>query len=294
MTEVPSAGMTTGSLNEPYPTLASSFGQLILDRCAKSASKEAFRAPHAGRRVAFLHLAADPRRGRARPPPVWSRSASTEERVAIASNTRLEWIVADYAIMLAGGATTTVCPSTGDEDVEFILRLELKILIAEDQGQADKAATVSSVGHIVLIDGEGDGDKTISWAQLREKGKAALAETPDLIQQRVDATGPDKLSTLIYTSGTTGKPKGVELTHANWTYEGAALADLNILQETGSSSCGCRWPTRSARSSFRCSSRSDSSLPSTAGSRRSSTTCRWSSRPSWRLCPASSRRFTPA
>ncbi len=232
MTEVPSAGMTTGSLNEPYPTPASSFGQLILDRCAKSASKEAFRAPtpDGGWRSftwqQILDEASEAAAG------LVALGINTEERVAIASNTRLEWIVADYAIMLAGGATTTVYPSTGDEDVEFILSdSNSKILIAEDQGQADKAATVSSVGHIVLIDGEGDGDKTISWAQLREKGKAALAETPDLIQQRVDATGPDKLSTLIYTSGTTGKPKGVELTHANWTYEGAALAGLNILQE---------------------------------------------------------------
>ncbi len=85
--------------------------------------------------------------------------------------------------------------------------------------------------HVILIDGEGDGEKTLSWAQLCEKGKALLAENPNLIQERVDQTGPEKLATLIYTSGTTGKPKGVELTHANWCYEGAALAGLNILQE---------------------------------------------------------------
>ena len=44
-----------------------------------------------------------------------------EDRVAIASNTRLEWILADLAIMCAGGATTTVYPSTQHEDVSYIL-----------------------------------------------------------------------------------------------------------------------------------------------------------------------------
>ncbi|MEI2621764.1 MAG: AMP-binding protein [Candidatus Nanopelagicales bacterium] len=39
----------------------------------------------------------------------------------------------------------------------------------------------------------------------------------------------DSLATLIYTSGTTGKPKGVELTHSNWTYEGAFVESLNII-----------------------------------------------------------------
>ena len=232
MTEVPSAGMTTGSLNEPYPTAAPSFGQLILNRCEKSPSREAFRAPtkDGGWRSWTWSQTLD--EASAAAAGLVALGIGIEERVAIASNTRLEWIFADLAIMLAGGATTTVYPSTGDEDVEFILNdSNSKILIAEDQGQADKAASVDSVHHIVLIDGEGDGEKTISWAQLCEKGKAAIAENPNLIQERVDMTGPDKLATLIYTSGTTGKPKGVELTHGNWCYEGAALEGLGVLQE---------------------------------------------------------------
>ncbi len=232
MTEVPSAGMTTGSLNEPYPTAAPSFGQLILTQCEKSANREAFRAPtkDGGWRswtwTQSLDEASQLAAG------LVALGIELEERVAIASNTRLEWIFADMAIMLSGGATTTVYPSTGDEDVEYILNdSNSKILIAEDQGQADKAANVDSVHHIVLMDGEGDGEKVLSWDQLKEKGAALLKEKPTLIQDRVDLTGPDKLATLIYTSGTTGKPKGVELTHSNWCYEGAGLQGLNVIQQ---------------------------------------------------------------
>lgn len=233
MTEVPSAGMTTGSRNEPYPTPASSFGQLILDRVAKSPNREAFRAPtkDGGWRSYTWSDAVDEAKEAAA--GLVALGVDIEQRVAIACNTRLEWIYADMAIMLAGAATTTVYPSTQEEDVEFILGDSNSVLlIAEDQGQADKAKAVTSLHHVVLIDGEGDGDKTLSWAQLREKGRALIAENPDLIQQRVDMTGPDKLATLIYTSGTTGKPKGVELTHGNWTYEGAALDGIGVLEES--------------------------------------------------------------
>jgi long-chain acyl-CoA synthetase len=162
-----------------------------------------------------------------------SLGAETEDRIAIASGTRLDWIVADYGIMLSGAATTTVYPSTEKPDVQFILEDSgTTILIAEDQSQADKAdGDLPRLRTIILMDGDGDGDKVLSWSQLREKGKAALADNPNLIQERVDATGPDKLATLIYTSGTTGKPKGVELTHSNWTYEASAMDALGILDK---------------------------------------------------------------
>jgi long-chain acyl-CoA synthetase len=231
MTEAPSAGRTTGSLTEPYPTPASSFGQLILNRGTTSSGDEAFRAPTSdGEWQSFTWKQIVDEASEAAAGLV-SLGLELEQRVSIASNTRLEWIMADYAIMLAGGATTTIYPSTSDDDVRYILTdSNTRILIAEDIGQAQKAAGVASVGTIVLIDGEGDGDQILSWAQLRQLGRTALSQEPNLIQQRVEATGPDTLATLIYTSGTTGKPKGVELTHRNWTYEGAALAGLGIIQ----------------------------------------------------------------
>ena len=230
MSAMPSAGRTSGSLTEKMPTPAPSFGQLILNRVKESGPMEAFRKPAGSGWKSYtwdetLQECSELAAG------LVALGAEMEHRVAIASSTRLEWVFADYAIMLSGAATTTVYPSTGEEDVAYILQDSgTELLIAEDQSQADKAlaANIDRLGTIILIDGEGDGDKVISWNQLREKGKAALAENPNLIQERVDATGLDKLATLIYTSGTTGKPKGVELTHGNWTYEAAAMDALGI------------------------------------------------------------------
>ena len=72
----------------------------------------------------------------------------------------------------------------------------------------------------------------IALADLEKLGEELLAEQPDVVEERIDATGPDALATLIYTSGTTGRPKGVRLRHKSWTYEGAAIQAQGILDET--------------------------------------------------------------
>ncbi len=156
-----------------------------------------------------------------------------EHRVAIAAGTRLEWILADLGITCAGGATTTVYPSTTAEDVSYILADSGAVVaIAEDAAQAAKltGADLPDLKAVVLIDGEGDGDKVISWAQLVERGRKLLAKEPGAVDARIDALEPESLATLIYTSGTTGRPKGVRLVHDNWTYEGHAVTELGILQ----------------------------------------------------------------
>lgn len=155
-----------------------------------------------------------------------------EQRVAIAAGTRLEWILADLGIACAGGATTTVYPSTAAEDVSYILADSGAVVaFAENVEQAAKltGADLPDLVAVVLIDGEGDGEKTISWAQLVERGRALLAAQPGVVDERIDALGPESLATLIYTSGTTGRPKGVRLVHDNWTYEGKAVTELGIL-----------------------------------------------------------------
>ncbi len=159
-----------------------------------------------------------------------------EERVALASGTRYEWIVADFAILAAGGATTTVYPTTNAEDVAFIVANSgSKIVIAEDQKQVDKLvanrAQLGAVQKVVLIDGSGDGDWVISLEELKALGKQKLADDPTAVSARVDAIRPEQLATLIYTSGTTGKPKGVRLTQDSWTYTAAAMDGMGVLSD---------------------------------------------------------------
>jgi long-chain acyl-CoA synthetase len=160
-----------------------------------------------------------------------------EQRVGIASGTRFEWILADLAIMCAGGATTTVYPSTNEADVNYILAdSECRVVFAEDDTQIAKlAAHRSELPHlekVVTFEGATDGDWVIGLGDLEKLGEELLGQNPKIVEDRVEATRPDSLATLIYTSGTTGRPKGVRLRHASWTYEGAAIQAQNILGES--------------------------------------------------------------
>src|SRR3954453_9192202 len=159
-----------------------------------------------------------------------------EQRVGIASGTRVEWILADLAVMCAGGATTTVYPSTIAGDVAYILSdSECRIVFAEDDAQLAKLKEPRSelphLDKVVLFDGTPDGDWVISLDDLSALGEKRLAEDADAVTRAIDAIEPDQLATLIYTSGTTGRPKGVRLRHSSWTYEGAAIQAQQILSE---------------------------------------------------------------
>jgi long-chain acyl-CoA synthetase len=227
---------TAGSLSTPLPPHADTLSRSILDRVAATPDKLAFLSPgpndawdvkytwrEAGDEMMKLGAG------------LIALGVELEDRVAIASSTRTEWIFADGAVMLAGGANTTIYPSTADDDFGYIMADSgARYLIAEDQKQADKALhqrdQLPDLTRIILMDGEGDGDFVLSWAQLKELGVTKLTEDPKAIEDRVAQLTPESLATMIYTSGTTGRPKGVELPHRNWVFEGASIQSLNIVR----------------------------------------------------------------
>jgi long-chain acyl-CoA synthetase len=159
-----------------------------------------------------------------------------EDRVAIMANTRLEWVLADLAIMCAGAATTTVYPTTEPAEASYIVSDSgSRVVIAEDESQLAKLALADlpDVTHLVLIDGQPDPQASpprLTLAELERQGAAALADQPDLIAKVVETVEPEHLATLIYTSGTTGQPKGVELLHRGWCWEGVAQGELGLMK----------------------------------------------------------------
>jgi long-chain acyl-CoA synthetase len=223
-----------------------SVAALFLERVAETPDAEAYRypvPPEGGEGPdgwESLTWAQAARRVHAVAAGLMDLGVRPEERVAIAANTSVQWILADLGVLCAGAATTTVYPSTTAEETAFILADSgSRVLIAEDAGQLDKArqrrAELPDLAHVVVIDADNalddDGDGwVLSLAELEKRGEAYLAEHPAAVTDAVAALTKDQLATLIYTSGTTGRPKGVRLPHDCWSYMARAIQAIDLLE----------------------------------------------------------------
>ncbi len=134
------------------------------------------------------------------------------DRVAILSENRHEWMVADLACMLLGAVVVPIYTTLTAEQTAYILR---------DSGA--RAIIVSSEKHfekVLSIAGATGVKKIAVMDHLAQPPAIRMAELMQLPgDSQIDAIGrgirPEDLATIIYTSGTTGIPKGVMLTHGN-------------------------------------------------------------------------------
>jgi long-chain acyl-CoA synthetase len=158
-----------------------------------------------------------------------------EDRVCLWSETRFEWVITDLGILCSGGATTTIYPSSPDEDARFIMdHCEAVIVFCDTDARARKLLTlrdqIPRVRRVVTFDGHGGGDGWIvSLRDFEQEGRDFAERNPLAYDETRRAITPDRLATLIYTSGTTGVPKGVMLTHDSWVYEAEAVDALGLV-----------------------------------------------------------------
>ena len=146
---------------------------------------------------------------------------------SILSNTVVEWVIADLAVLSAGGVSNGIYPTDSPSQVQYLCEdSATSILFVEDEEQLDKALAVRSalpkLRWIVVFDMEGlqrfEDPMVISLARLRELGAAHDLAHPGLFDERLASRKATDLAILIYTSGTTGRPKGAMHSHHSVLY----------------------------------------------------------------------------
>jgi long-chain acyl-CoA synthetase len=208
--------------------------ELFLERVGRTPDAEAFRHPvdHGWGSLTWAQTEA---RVRAISSGLRALGVSSEQIGAILSSTRLEWALADFGILFAGGATSTIYPSSTPEECAFILSDSGAVVAFAENGDqvaklASRRAELPGLRHLVTFDGPSSADGwVLSLAELEERGRAWDRAHPGAFEEAAAEVRPDALATLIYTSGTTGRPKGVELTHAAWVAQSKAIEESGIL-----------------------------------------------------------------
>ena len=154
------------------------------------------------------------------------------DHVGIISDNRKEWIIADQGILGIGAADTPRGSDTLPDEMRYILaHAECALVVAENAEQVKKIFSqkkgLPALKSIIVMDSEFvaaqvkepvDGVSLVTFADVMEKGKAAIAKDPQVYVREVEKGTRDELATLIYTSGTTGEPKGVMLSNENFLH----------------------------------------------------------------------------
>lgn len=139
-----------------------------------------------------------------------------QDKVAIFSNTRLEWAVADMAVLGLGGVVVPIYQSSIAEEIAFILKnSEATTVIFESEDVYKRYLKIADqVPNIVNKIGITFSSQDVkSWDDLLKEGEAYKKTQPNFFEQACLDTDVNNLATIVYTSGTTGTPKGVCLYH---------------------------------------------------------------------------------
>ncbi|MDO9068951.1 MAG: long-chain fatty acid--CoA ligase [Deltaproteobacteria bacterium] len=144
------------------------------------------------------------------------------DRIAILSENRAGWVIADMGILCTGSSTVPIYPTNTPEQIEYMINHSgAKIVFVSGKFQYTKLLKVreSMPGLELVVSFErflGDPSLPVTtFYQLSEIDSPITTEEKKAIEAGIDRIAPEDMLTLIYTSGTTGVPKGVMLSHSN-------------------------------------------------------------------------------
>jgi long-chain acyl-CoA synthetase len=159
------------------------------------------------------------------------------QHVAILAGNAAAWPIADLGVLMAGGISVGVYPTSAPAQVRQLLSDCAAVAVVVDSpAQMEKVravrATLPELRTVICVDHDGGGD-AVSWAGWLQRGRALgeSVQTRAELARRMDALRPDTAAILIYTSGSTGEPKGAALSHRTLLASAASIRDTLGLVE---------------------------------------------------------------
>jgi long-chain acyl-CoA synthetase len=145
------------------------------------------------------------------------------DRVALLSENRPEWSIADLAILSLGAINVPIYTTQAVDQIRYILTdAGVRAIFVSNRKLFKHAAPalegLDFLERIIFFDAGADEDveRSTSLESLEQAGRQRAQNKPAAFDAYLKAIRPEDLATIIYTSGTTGEPKGVMLTHANF------------------------------------------------------------------------------
>ena len=209
---------TLREVTEPGGPEPGTLNQLFLEAIRTYQGEEAFREKSGGawRSITYSEFAANVRR---LAKALESLGVQRGDRVAILSENRPEWAMADYATLGLCTPNVPVYPTLPADQITYLLENSgARVILVSTAEQAEKIRSIRAklpeLRWMITFDQVARGENEMTLADALKRGDAGAFEAAPF-EQRALSARPDDIATIIYTSGTTGQPKGVMLTHDN-------------------------------------------------------------------------------
>lgn len=144
------------------------------------------------------------------------------EKVAMIAEGRNQWIFTELGILYAGAVNVPLSfKLESDQDLLFRINHSDSRFVVASQSQIDKVRRVidrcPAVEKVIVMDNIPLKGNEVYLDEIRKAGLKFMEEHADMLEQRIASVKPDDYANISYTSGTTADPKGILLTHRNYT-----------------------------------------------------------------------------